>query len=52
MNERTYHRRRSKAALGPIDPAECELIMTAPAIQAANPKLFRSCSRPARSFID
>jgi len=35
--ERTYHRRRRRrqAALGRLTPVEFEIIMTAPAIQAA-----------------
>jgi transposase InsO family protein len=33
--ERTYHRRRRQAALGRLTPIEYELIMTAPASQAA-----------------
>jgi transposase InsO family protein len=33
--ERTYHRRRRQAALGRLTPIEYEIIMTAPATQAA-----------------
>jgi transposase InsO family protein len=33
--ERTYHRRRRQAALGRLTPIEFEIIMTAPATQAA-----------------
>jgi transposase InsO family protein len=33
--ERTYHRRRRQAALGRLTPVEFEIIMTAPASQAA-----------------
>jgi transposase InsO family protein len=33
--ERTYHRRRRQAALGRLTPVEFEIIMTAPATQAA-----------------
>jgi transposase InsO family protein len=33
--ESTYHRRRRQAALGRLTPVEYELIMTAPALQAA-----------------
>jgi putative transposase len=33
--ERTYHRRRRQASLGRLTPIEYELIMTAPATQAA-----------------
>jgi transposase InsO family protein len=33
--ERTYHRRRRQAALGKLTPIEFEIIMTAPASQAA-----------------
>jgi len=33
--ERTYHRRRRQAPLGRLTPIEYEIIMTAPATQAA-----------------
>ena len=33
--ERTYHRRRRQVALGRLTPIEFEIIMTAPASQAA-----------------
>ncbi len=33
--EKTYHRRRRQAALGRLTPVEFEIVMTAPAFQAA-----------------
>ncbi|MFI0538789.1 IS3 family transposase [Streptomyces sp. WSLK1-3] len=33
--EKTYHRRRRQAALGRLTPVEFEIVMTAPALQAA-----------------
>ncbi|MEW1679520.1 IS3 family transposase, partial [Streptomyces noursei] len=33
--EKTYHRRHRQAALGRLTPVEFEIVMTAPAFQAA-----------------